>query len=61
MGAAVEENPVVRAEELVRGIDDAGLDEGGRVEDLARHVAGRGNDHKSDACISIFGVYDQLI
>lgn len=40
VSAAVEEDPVLGAEELVGGIDDAGLDECGRVEDLAGHVAG---------------------
>ena len=44
VGLAVEEDPVLRAEELVGGIDDAGLDEGGRVEDFAGHVAGRGDN-----------------
>lgn len=44
VGFAVEEDPVLGAEELVGGIDDAGLDEVGRVEDLAGHVTGRGDN-----------------
>ena len=49
VGLAVEEDPVLGAEELVGGIDDAGLDEGRRVEDLAGNVAGRAdNDEPVD-------------
>lgn len=46
VGLAVEEDPVVGTEKLVSDIDDAGLDEGGRVKHLAGHVAGRGDDDK---------------
>jgi hypothetical protein len=45
--AAVEEDPVLGTKELVCRIDDARLDEVGRVEDLARHVASGGDNNKS--------------
>jgi hypothetical protein len=44
VGLAVEEDPVLGPQQLVRGVDHAGLDEVGRVEDLAGHVARRGDD-----------------
>jgi len=56
VGAAVKEDPVLRAEQLVRSIDDAGLDECGRVEDLAGHVAGRRNDDEPSPSVSTRGL-----
>jgi hypothetical protein len=53
MGAAVKKDPVIGAEELVGGIDDARLDKGRRIEYLAGHIAGRGNDDKSGSCVSM--------
>ena len=44
VGLAVQEDEVIGSEELVGDIDDAGLDVRGRVEDLAGHVPGRGDD-----------------
>lgn len=41
---AIEEDPVGRTEEFVGDVNDAGLDVGGRVEDLAGHVACRGDN-----------------
>jgi hypothetical protein len=46
MRAAVEEDPVGRAEQLVSGIDDARLDKRRRIEDLAGDITGRRNDDK---------------
>jgi hypothetical protein len=44
MSLAIEEDPVGRTKEFVGDINDAGLDVGGGVEDLAGHVACRGNN-----------------
>lgn len=52
---AVEEDPVLGAEELVCGIDDAGLDEVGRVEDFAGHVTGRGDDNEPEEVLLASG------
>ena len=43
---AIQEHPVGLAEKLVGGIDDTGLHVAGRVEDLARRIARRGNHDK---------------
>jgi hypothetical protein len=41
---SIQEDPVLSAEELDGDVDDAGLDVGRGVENLAGHVAGRGDD-----------------
>jgi hypothetical protein len=52
VGLAVEEDPVLGAEELVGGIDDAGLDKVGRVEDLAGHITGRSDNDEPEKQLS---------
>lgn len=51
VGAAIEENPVFGAQELVGDIDDARLNKCWRIEDLAGHVAGRSNDDEPGSAI----------
>ena len=51
LDGAVEEDEVVVSEELGGDVDDAGLDVAGRVEDLARKVAGGGDDNEPGECV----------
>src|SRR4051812_45667470 len=52
----IEEDPVLRAEKLVGGINDARLDKVGRIEDFAGHVASRGDDDKPTKLVSTCSV-----
>lgn len=52
VGLAIEEDPVLGAQELVGGVDDTRLDEVRRVEDLAGHVTRRGNDDEPGGGLS---------
>jgi hypothetical protein len=60
VGTTVEEDPILRTEELVRGIYDTGLDEGGRVEDFARYITGRGNHNESGSGMRLDRACDQM-
>jgi hypothetical protein len=53
VGLAVEEDEVVVSEELGGDIDDARLDVAGRVEDLAREVAGGSDDNEPGEDVSV--------
>lgn len=48
VGLAIQKDPISRAQKLVSSIHDTGLDEGGRVEDLAGEIAA-GCDHNEPA------------
>lgn len=52
MGLSVQEDPVVLAEQLVSDVHDAGLDVGGRVEDLPRQITARSDhDKPGQSCL----------
>ena len=53
MRLSIQEDPVIRTQELVRNIDDTGFDEGRRIEAFAGHVARRGNDNEPKLPLSI--------
>lgn len=57
VGLAVEENPVIGAQDVFHGVDNGGLGKGRRVEDFAAEIAGGCYDDES-SCASGYSVLD---